>query len=551
MVMWLFLLSLLASTEASCSLSGFWCCELTNVTELPTGEVTTSASYGTGQGFFNGSQLTLQFSNQPPHTPLTATVDAACGALTFDTGTVWRRAAPPTPITPAPSWASTLSILEVNALAYTSPNGSYPGDGSGTWLSLASKVPYWRSLHIGGIWLAYYSLSTRHFYGVRSVYAALDPPVLDPALGPAADFAALVAACHAAGIRVFLDVIGHGLVNESHYVAEHPAWFSGGSWGMVDYNYSNPEFLQWWAGVWVDYVLTYGVDGFRIDIAEPQWWPVWDNITQATAAAGREIAVWGEGSRYHFSQHDFTAASVTDVAALVPKGCLGTMQLSCHDSGWQSPPGNYFFLQGSRAKFALLGALSPYIPLWLGGDEAWESPVADLPLLQQDLYGKSGKPGGWMYGSQRAWEQLSNASSPAALFAADCAALLALAQQHSSLLAHDTCGPTAIAPLAVLPPSPPPALAPYVRYSTAAAALQAVLVVGNAQALGVQLLLGVPLAAMGWAGRGPFVAQYLYGGDGSRGQWAVTEAQLLAFNCSVPGDFAAGGGATVVLLGAA
>jgi hypothetical protein len=30
-----------------------------------------------------------------------------------------------------------------------------------------------------------------------------------------------------------------------------------------------------------------------------------------------------------------------------------------------------------------------------------------------------------------------------------------------------------------------------------------------------------------------------------------TEAQLQAFNCSVPGDFEAGGGATVVLLGAA
>ena len=223
------------------------------------------------------------------------------------------------------------------------------------------------------------------------------------------------------------------------------------------------------------------------------------------------------------------------------------------DSGWESPPGNYFFLQGSRAKFALLGALSPFIPLWLGGDEAWEDPVVDLPLLQQDLYGQSGRPGGWMYGSQRGWAQLANASSPAAQFAADCGALLALARAHSDVLAHDTCGPRAIAPLVVLAAAPAaPALAPYVRYTTAAP-LRAVLVAGNAQpGAALALTLRVPLQAMGWAGRGlAFAAQYLYGGDGSRGQFAVAEAALGALNVSVPGDFAAGGGATVLLLTAA
>ena len=175
--------------------------------------------------------------------------------------------------------------------------------------------------------------------------------------------------------------------------------------------------------------------------------------------------------------------------------------------------------------------------------------MADLPLLQQDLYGQSGRPGGWMYGSQRSWAQLANASSPAAQFAADCAALLALARAHSDVLARDTCGPRAIAPLAVLAAAPAaPALAPYVRYSTAA--LRAVLVAGNAQpGAPLALTLRVPLQAMGWAGRGlAFVAQYLYGGDGSRGQFAVAEAALGALNVSVPGDLAAGGGATVLLL---
>ena len=56
---------------------------------------------------------------------------------------------------------------------------------------------------------------------------------LDAALGSVAEFDAFVASCHESGIKVFLDVIGHGLVNESKWVASNPEWFAGGSWGMV------------------------------------------------------------------------------------------------------------------------------------------------------------------------------------------------------------------------------------------------------------------------------------------------------------------------------
>lgn len=44
---------------------------------------------------------------------------------------------------------------------------------------------------------------------------------------------------------VVQDVIGHGLVNQSHYIAEHPEWFLGGSWGMTDYNYNSAGFVDW------------------------------------------------------------------------------------------------------------------------------------------------------------------------------------------------------------------------------------------------------------------------------------------------------------------
>jgi hypothetical protein len=70
--------------------------------------------------------------------------------------------------------------------------------------------------------------------------------------------------------------------------------------------------------------------------------------------AGHDVTVFGEGDRYHFSQHDLTSPP-TDVAATAlafqAEGhCLNTLQFSCHDAGWESPPGNYFFIQGSRAQ---------------------------------------------------------------------------------------------------------------------------------------------------------------------------------------------------------
>ena len=351
--------------------------------------LTSRADYGDGAGTLSGSQLSMLFTNQDA--PLNGTVSADCASISWANGALWTRAVGPyEPAVPAPAWAANLSgILELNALAYTSPGGNGSGDGSGTWASLMPKIAHWRGLGIGGIWLAYYNVATAHFYGIRSVYAATDPMTLDASLGSVAEFDAFVEACHGAGIKVFLDVIGHGLVNESKWVASNPEWFAGGSWGMVDYDYTSPGFLAWWATIWTEYALGHGADGYRIDIADEAWWRtgVWDDIAAAARAGGHEIAVWGEGSRYHFSQHDLfapqTNLTASAAAASAAGRCLNTLQWSCHDSGWESAPGNYFFLRGSRAHFAY-GALSTFIPLFLGGDEYDEDPVTDLPNLKKD-----------------------------------------------------------------------------------------------------------------------------------------------------------------------
>jgi hypothetical protein len=541
-----------AHPVSTCELTGWWCCEETQVWQ--TGSVvTTRASYGSGNGTLTGSSLVVQFSNQPEgQAPLAGTVSPDCSSVAWSTGTAWTRAPPPWhPSTPAPAWAANLSIIELNPLTFTSPNGTgADGSGSGTWASAATRVPYLAALGVRALWLAGYSQQTAHFYGIRSVYAAVDQSVLDPGMGSAGDFAGFIDAVHSAGIRVFLDVIAHGVVDESPLIGAHPDWFAGGSWGMQDFNYSSPGFQRYWVDTWSRYATDYGVDGFRIDVADLNMMPIWDNITGGLASQGVHVAVMGEGTAYHFTQHDVTAPVANVPASLATANvgqCFQTLQFSCHDHGWESPPGNYFFLRGSRAAFGTMGALSPYIPLWLGGEEYDEDPVVDVPNLKLDLYGTSGKPGGWMYGSARQWEQAQATNHSDML--ADVRALLAVQSAHPDVLHKNVCA-AYIAELSVNASSAGGGLAltPYARYLPGA---KAVLVLGNTdmEVVGVYVSTAVPLAAMGLAGRGDYSLQWLYGGGVPAGfTLNVTEAELDAYMLWLPPDGTRQGGLTVVLL---
>ena len=133
---------------------------------------------------------------------------------------------------PAPVWAKDMVIYEVNPRTFTSPQGVATGDGSGTFASMAKRLPYLQELGVNTIWLAGYCQATDHFYGVWSVYATNRPDVLDADLGDEVAFKALLDEAHAHGIKILLDVISHGVLDASSLVSEHPGWFSSRSWGM-------------------------------------------------------------------------------------------------------------------------------------------------------------------------------------------------------------------------------------------------------------------------------------------------------------------------------
>jgi glycosidase len=202
-----------------------------------------------------------------------------------------------------PAWAKDLIIYEIAPKGFTSPNGAE----SGTFNSLKDKMPYLKDLGINGIWLAGYSLSDpSHFYNTWTQYACIRPESFDPTLGNEADFIALIDEAHKNGIRVFLDVITHGLMNNSPLIKEHPDWFYSGSWGMTDFDWkgNHKDLDDWWINLWTYYVIKYGVDGFRldVDIYRPD---LWIRIKQNALNAGHPIVVWPEWHKFSYGASDF------------------------------------------------------------------------------------------------------------------------------------------------------------------------------------------------------------------------------------------------------
>jgi len=332
-----------------------------------------------------------------------------------------------------PEWIKDLIIYEINPKTFTSPNGP----GTGTFKSLKEKLPYLHELGITAIWLAGYSLSDpHHFFNIWTQYACIDPSRIDPSLGSEEDFRDLIQEAHKYGIKVFLDVITHGVMNYSHLVKEHPDWFSGSSWRMIDYNWgdSPPELEQWWVNVWTRYVLDFGVDGFRLDVGHVRW-DLWARIKENVAKVGHPIVIFSEledthpggiGVKigvYDFSQQDLSVGDFSyeynkyiNVKNISSNSLLNLdksrkyyiLLLSCHDNGWGLPPWpqyNPYQLRGSRFKLGYSFIFTPFIPLFFAGEE-FNATYNEIPDKVGHGCFPEDPPTNWLYSSQILWNEL-------------------------------------------------------------------------------------------------------------------------------------------------
>lgn len=94
----------------------------------------------------------------------------------------------------------------------------------------------------------------------------------------------------------------------------------------------------------------------------------------------------------------------------VQDGQLLSIQLSCHDGGWDGFPleENPYCAKGSRYLAGYSFLLAPGVPVFMSGEE-FNADYRPLPELSPKLFGGElfGK-GRWLYGSWLDWEQLKN-----------------------------------------------------------------------------------------------------------------------------------------------
>jgi hypothetical protein len=316
-----------------------------------------------------------------------------------------------------PPWIGGQIIYEIAPKEFTSPNGPQTGN----FKSLKEKIPYLADLGITGIWLAGYSWSdSHHFFNIWTQYACIRPDVLDPSLGTAQDFRDLTDEAHKYNIKIFLDVITHGVMNNSSLISENPSWFNGGSWRMTDYDWYNAkgdqkDLEQWWIDVWTDYIVNYGVDGFRLDINHDRW-DLWAKIRYNAEQANRPILIFPELydpqglSKGVYDLYETDKAFLAyDDGIQINTGNTGERKfymqyISCHDLP------NYV-LHGSRFSTAY-NMFLPGIPLFMSGEE-FNNPLNFVPAAGCLYPDENTWCGGLLYASVLQWDKLNESSNKA------------------------------------------------------------------------------------------------------------------------------------------
>ena len=193
---------------------------------------------------------------------------------------------------PAPAWSHGATCYEVFVRSFYDSNG----DGTGDLNGLTQKLDYIKGLGASCIWLMPIMVSpSYHGYDVVDYYK------VEPAYGTNDDFKRLVAAAHARGIAVLIDMVLNHTSSENPWfkaaladtASPYRGWYrfapvpggkgpwGGEAWhksplrdeyyygvfwsGMPDLNWDNPAVLAEAEKIADFWLRDMGVDGFRLD----------------------------------------------------------------------------------------------------------------------------------------------------------------------------------------------------------------------------------------------------------------------------------------------
>ena len=218
-------------------------------------------------------------------------------------------AAPPSVAHPA--WSRNATIYEVNVRQYTP---------EGTFAAFARHVPRLKRQGVDILWfMPVQAIGEKNRKGkLGSYYSVRDFRGFNPEFGTRADFARVVAAAHAQGMKVVLDWVPNHTAYDHPWATRHPDWYERNPDGSIhnardnegretdwtdvaELNYGSAEMrramvadMRWWLDVMK-------IDGFRCDVAGGVPDDFWAEARQALGAGhpGLFMLAEAEGPKYH------------------------------------------------------------------------------------------------------------------------------------------------------------------------------------------------------------------------------------------------------------
>ncbi len=328
----------------------------------------------------------------------------------------------------SPDWVRDAVIYEVYLRSF-SPEGSFA--------ALERRLPELKALGVTVVWLM-----PVHPVGVvkrkgslGSPYAVRDFHAVNPEFGSMDDFRSLVAATHAHGMRIIIDLVANHTAWDNPLITEHPEWYTHDATGRIiapnpdwsdvaDLDYTRPALRAWMMDMLAWWVRDVGIDGFRCDVAEMVPTDFWVEATRMLRRI-RPILMLAEGAHpsLHIDAFDMTyawntydilkpmlkgagsAADLDDVLRTeqlsYPRGALRLRFSTNHDKHfYDGAPVDLFGVRGAKAAAVLMNTL-PGVPLLYNGQEVgsrvpmslfekqpidWSTDAAEFRALYTELH---------------------------------------------------------------------------------------------------------------------------------------------------------------------
>jgi glycosidase len=307
---------------------------------------------------------------------------------------------PPTTLkvsqSPAPEWAKTATIYEVNLRQYTP---------EGTFQAFAKHLPRLRDMGIDILWfMPIQPIGLKERKGtLGSYYSIQDYKAVNPEFGTLDDFKRLVDLCHGLGFHVVLDWVANHSSHDAVWTSTHPEWYNRDDQGRIispydwtdvaDLNYDNYHLRQAMKDAMLFWVKEADIDGFRCDVAGEVPLDFWEDARHSLEQVKPIWMIAENADQLYLMNHAFNAnygwpfhhlmneiakghqkaSAVFDLLDNIensyPKGSYPMNFITNHDeNSWQGT--EYERLGDGHQAFAVLTFTVPGMPLIYSGQEA-------------------------------------------------------------------------------------------------------------------------------------------------------------------------------------